>query len=122
VTTTAPQSAEHLHVTGARRGDELIVTLAGDIDAACRERISEFVQLEVDACPGVLVLDMAAVTFVDSSGLAMLVKAHRGVTANGGTVIVRSPSEQFCRLLEITGLDQYVTVEQPWSASGPHTS
>jgi anti-sigma B factor antagonist len=104
--------SDRCRISGARRGDELFVTLAGEIDVACRERFSEFIDLEVEVCPGRLVLDMTDVTFVDSSGLAMLINAYSAVDANGGTVIIRSPNDQFVKLLEITRLTDLVTIEQ----------
>lgn len=99
------------HVAGASVDDALVVTLAGEVDVACQEQVSEFVRLEVEACPGTLVIDMARVTFVDSTGLSMLVKAHRTVAAKGGRVVVRSPNEQFRRLLRLTGVDALIAIE-----------
>jgi anti-anti-sigma factor len=100
-----------VRIAGAMRGDEVVITLGGEVDAATCPRIVEFVEFEVQACPTVLTIDMAQVTFVDSSGLALLVRAHRWVSEFGGRIVVRSPSPQFLRLLEITGVDAVITVE-----------
>lgn len=99
------------HISGSYRNDELLVTLAGEIDMACREQVLEFVRIEVDACPGMLVLDMRGVTFVDSTGLTLLVEAHRVVDLHGGTVVIRGANQQFRRLLQITRLDELVVIE-----------
>lgn len=99
------------HVAGAARDDVLVVTLSGEVDIAARRKVDEFVALEVDVCPGTLVIDLAGVTFVDSTGLSMLVTAQRTVAAKGGRVIVRHPNTQFRELLRITGVDGLVTVE-----------
>ncbi|MCB1017682.1 MAG: STAS domain-containing protein [Acidimicrobiales bacterium] len=103
--------APDFRITGAAVDDELVVTLAGEVDLSSRERISQFVALEVDACPGTLVIDLAAVTFVDSTGLSLLIRAHDTVTAHGGRVVVRHANAQFRRLLAITGVDRVVAVE-----------
>lgn len=99
------------HVAGAAHDDVLVVTLSGEVDIATRRKVDDFVALEVDACPGTLVIDLAAVTFVDSTGLSMLVTAQRAVAAKGGRVVVRHPSAQFRALLHMTGVDGLVTVE-----------
>lgn len=107
-TTDAPGCS----ITGAQRGDELSITLVGEVDAASAPRITEFVKLEAQICPRRLVIELSAVTFVDSCGLALLVRAHRWVAGSGGQVVVRNANDQFLRLLDITGIDDLVTVEQ----------
>ena len=102
---------DEFHVAGAVRDDVLVVSLEGDLDIAARQKVNAFVELEVDACPGTLVVDMAAVSFVDSTGLSMLVAAQKTVAAHGGRVVVRRPSAQFRQLLRITGVDALVTIE-----------
>jgi stage II sporulation protein AA (anti-sigma F factor antagonist) len=100
------------HISGSYCNDELVVTLAGEIDLACGEQVREFVRIEVDACPGVLVLDMSGVTFVDSTGLSLLVEAHRVVDVNGGKVVIRGANQQFRKLLDVTCLDEVVVIEE----------
>ncbi|MBL8779258.1 MAG: STAS domain-containing protein [Acidimicrobiales bacterium] len=95
-----------------RLANEIVIELAGEIDLATCPQLIELVDREIRACDGgLVVMDMARVTFVDSTGLALLVRAQRSVTANGGHVVVRSPSPQFRHLLAITGVDALVTVE-----------
>ncbi len=102
---------DEFHVTGAAYDDVLVVTLHGEVDIAARRKVNDFVELEVDACPGTLVIDLAAVTFVDSTGLSMLVSAQRAVTAKGGRVVVRHPNRQFRDLLHLTGVAALVAIE-----------
>lgn len=102
---------DDFHVTGATYDDVLVVTLHGEVDIAARRKVNEFVELEVDACPGTLVVDLTHVTFVDSTGLSMLVTAQKAVTAKGGRVVVRHPNRQFRDLLRITGVEALVSIE-----------
>ncbi|PWJ54941.1 anti-sigma B factor antagonist [Quadrisphaera granulorum] len=51
-----------------------------------------------------LVLDLSGVTFIDSSGLGVLVGTHRRARTDGVTVRLAGGSEQVRRLLTITGL------------------
>jgi anti-sigma B factor antagonist len=54
---------------------------------------------------GRVVLDLTATTFVDSTGLAVLVAAHRRAERLGGRVVVVNVDPEIARLLKITGLD-----------------
>lgn len=75
-----------------------------------RPPVAAFVHLEVSAVqPERLVIDVAEVGFVDSSGLAVLLAIRRGVP--GGTLVLRGARRQLLRLLTITGVDQLVTLE-----------
>lgn len=69
-------------------------------------------------------VDLSAVDFVDSSGLSVLVYAHKRATELAGEVVLFGASRRILRLLEITQLEQvfpvYADAESlpPW-AQGP---
>jgi anti-sigma B factor antagonist len=83
-----------------RRGDGVLV-VTGDLDLEGRV-ILEAAVAEHDAASG-LTIDLAGVEFVDSSGLRALLWANRRATEAGGDVVLRSPTPQLRRVLEITG-------------------
>jgi anti-anti-sigma factor len=56
-----------------------------------------------------IVLDMAAVTFIDSRGLGVLLR-HRRALDPGVRMVIDRPSANICRLLEITALDQVFAI------------
>lgn len=84
-------------------------------------------ELDVCTCPGLseqlvgpprslLVVDLALLTFIDSSGLGAIHAARRRAIEKGGTLVVCRPSPMVHRILEITGLDTWVADWQPdWS-------
>jgi anti-sigma B factor antagonist len=51
------------------------------------------------------------VTFIDSSALGVLVVARTRGVAKEVDVVLRAPSPQVSRVLQITGLDQIFTIE-----------
>jgi anti-sigma B factor antagonist len=60
---------------------------------------------------GVLVLaDLSAVPFIDSSGIGILVTAHRLALANGGVFAIVAPSEQVGQVLRMTRADKLLNV------------
>jgi anti-sigma B factor antagonist len=52
-----------------------------------------------------LVVDVTEMTFIDSSGLRILVQARRKAADAGGRFELHQPSDSVVRLLELTGLD-----------------
>ena len=79
------------------------VVLCGEIDAALRDQASEAMLFVVAANHPVLV-DVAGVTFIDSSGLAFLVQLHRLCGESGLDLELRDPSENILDLLEVLGM------------------
>jgi anti-sigma B factor antagonist len=53
-----------------------------------------------------VVIDLSAVEFIDSSGLAVLIWARQESVKRGGEAVLVGASERVLRLLEITQLDQ----------------
>ena len=60
-------------------------------------------------------LDMAAVTFIDSSGLGVILGRYRQLQPLGGSVIITRPSEQIYRLLTAAGLHRIMEIDRPLS-------
>jgi anti-anti-sigma factor len=53
------------------------------------------------------------VSFIDSSGLRVLIELSERATALGARVVLASPSRSMARLIELTGLDDLFVVESP---------
>ena len=91
-------------------GDHVIVA-TGEIDISTAPRLWEALARVIEQGHGDVVLDMAGVEFIDSQGVAVIVRAHKQVQANGGNVIVRSPREQARTVLDVTGLSDLIQLE-----------
>ncbi len=86
-------------------GDTFVVTARGEIDAFTAPALrADLQKLAGDGAVAVLVIDMVAVTFLDSSGLGALVGALRRVRERGGTLRIVRPQAQAGRIFELTGL------------------
>jgi anti-sigma B factor antagonist len=90
-----------------------VLRLSGEIDVANCGRIPEQVASALDsAVPGV-VLDMAAVTFIDSSGIGAMIAARTACLARDRDLRLVRPSLQVQRMLTLTGLDDVFETIQP---------
>jgi anti-anti-sigma factor len=91
-----------------------VFALRGELDAATCRGLAE----RLNGAPGsLLVVDLGQLSFIDSSGLGALHTARRAAIENGGNLVVSRPTPMVYRVLEITGLDIWVTDWDPkWSA------
>ena len=92
------------------RGDHAVVTADGEIDAATADTVSEAVAGAVTDGYSLVLLDFAGVTFIDSTGLGMLVRAHRTAETAGSTFAVVHPTPQTRKLIRVLGLDQLLHI------------
>ncbi len=102
-------------------GDTYVVTARGEVDAFTVPALRlELQRIAEDAAIGVLVVDLFAVTFLDSSGLGAIVGALRRVRERGGALRIVRPQTPAARIFDLTGLaavlDLYPTREAALSA------
>jgi anti-sigma B factor antagonist len=79
------------------------VTLSGECDLSAREEFMAVLMGAVDAAPLVLV-DLGAVTFLDSSGVHALVTAYRAALDRGRRLNIVNASGMVAHVLAITGV------------------
>lgn len=90
-----------------REIDRVTVHLAGEVDLAAAPRVESAID---EALAGedviVVTIDLDGVTFLDSTGLRVLVAAHARCAGEGRSLTLINPSTSVSRILEITGLGQ----------------
>lgn len=82
------------------------LVLSGEIDAHTVPELAE--RLTGDA--PVEVVDLSAITFIDSTGLRTLLQAEQARREGGARFLLRGPSAPVQRLLEISGLSGHFDV------------
>ena len=102
-----------LHIKQAEHEGVLTVSLAGELDHhAAREAIEQAEDLMALYPCGKLVLDLAGLTFMDSSGLAVVLHLHRTCARSGHDFVVRGAPQQPMRVFEAAGLPQVMIFER----------
>ena len=92
--------------------DHGAIRLAGELDHhAAVSAIKEVLSLIDENCPGELRLDMKGVSFMDSSGIALILGANRRMIQGGGGMKVVNAPKQAMRVLCSAGLDKVVRIE-----------
>jgi anti-anti-sigma factor len=89
-----------------RQGDTVTVMPEGDISLETVDVLREVLRTVVDT-PGVSTvdIDMREVTFLDSSGIGVLVAAQRAAAARGSRLMLREAGPMVRMVLEVTHLD-----------------
>ena len=92
------------------RSDHAVVTAVGEIDAATADTVGEAVTRAFADGYRLVLLDFAGVSFIDSTGLGMLVRAHRTAETSDAAFAVVRPTPQTRKLIRVLGLDQLLHV------------
>lgn len=100
MTAATPYFEVHL----SEGSDPLVVAATGELDAASAATLSEALDGARER-GGPVVLDLAGVTFVDSSGLRVIAAEHVAATDGGWSFRIVGPSDRVRRIFEMTGLD-----------------
>ena len=104
VQSMAPESVENqLSVTTTTASDHTVVGVSGEVDAATSDPLRAAIFDVIEGGQPKVVIDMSEVSFIDSSGLRVLIGAYKAAESAGGALRVGNPSEAVVRLLEITG-------------------
>ena len=108
---TPSESAENaLSISTAADGDNTVISVGGEVDAASADTLRSAVFDVIEGGQSKVVVDMSDVSFIDSSGLRVLIAGFKAAEAAGGSLSVGAPSDAVQRLLEITGqLERFVT-------------
>lgn len=93
--------------------DALTAKIDGEIDhhsaSKLRSLIDEAIQREL---PMTLYLDFGGVTFMDSSGIGLIMGRYRSMQSIGGTVVVKNAGAQLLKVMRLAGLERLVRFQQ----------
>lgn len=95
--------AEQLEITESAEGESLILSVRGELDIATARLLDRRLSTLLGAHRQV-VLDLAELSFIDSTGLAVLVRAAQAAERDGGGFSVRAVSASAQRVLELSGV------------------
>lgn len=85
--------------------DHIVLEIGGEIDVYTAPRLRERLIEMIGAGEKQVVVDLGRVEFLDSTGLGVLVGAHRRLRAGAGSLSLVCPHERLLKIFRITGLD-----------------
>lgn len=85
------------------------IRVVGEIDAHTVPSLGEALQsLHEDAT-----VDLSGVSFIDSSGLRVLIEAHQMFEKRGHSLSILNPSAAVNRIFELSVVDDYLNITRP---------
>jgi anti-sigma B factor antagonist len=93
------------------KGAAVVVSPEGDIDMSRSPEFRTSLREVNDKGPATLVVDLASVGYMDSSGLATLVECMRAAKGNGTEMILCGMNDRVRAIFEIARLDQFFRIE-----------
>jgi anti-sigma B factor antagonist len=92
-------------------GAETHIVLTGELDLLTAPRLMRaLLDLDDDGVRAAVVLDIRQLSFIDSTGLSVLIAQHKKSEAEGKSMVIYGPTPTAKRLFEITGLTDIFTI------------
>jgi anti-anti-sigma factor len=91
-------------------GDATVIHVKGEIDIATCARLRDVIEPHLGPAQSI-VLDLSQVAFMDSSCLSVLVQAKGRLTADGGSLVLRNPSDAARRVLTVARAQGLIDVD-----------
>lgn len=101
-----------LNITASSHGDVPVVHLVGEIDLQTSPELRTTLLQWVERRPRRLILDLAGVSYVDSSGVGTFVDLKRKLERVGGRVVLVGLQQRVRSVFEITRLDRFFTLAE----------
>ena len=102
-----------MHFTSFLEEGRLTVALTGEIDHHCAREYIRTIVAKIEAySPSICVLDFREVSFVDSSGIAVVINALRSMTQLEGKLLLTGLSPQPMRVFRASGIDKLVEIRE----------
>ena len=102
-----------MHFTSFLEEGRLTVALTGEIAHHCAKAYIQAIAAKIEAyTPEVCVLDFQEVSFVDSSGIAVVINALRSMTQIEGRLLLTGIAPQPMRVFRASGIDKLVEIKE----------
>lgn len=90
----------------------VVFSLAGELDASSAHSLEEELRAAQSEGQGHVRLDLGGLSFVDSAGVSVLVRAKREAAERGDTLILSRPTPQVHGVFSLLGLVQWLSYDQ----------
>lgn len=92
---------------------KLTIELTGEIDHHCAKDYIASIMAKLEAyTPSVCILNFQDVTFMDSSGIAVVINTLRTMNKMKGTLILSGLREQPLKVIRAAGVDKLIEIKE----------
>ena len=102
-----------MQFTSFLQDGKLTIALTGEIDHHCAKAYIAGIAAKIEGyTPDICVLDFRDVTFMDSSGIAVVINALRAMTQIEGRLVMSNLSPQPLKVFRASGIDKLVEIKE----------
>lgn len=102
-----------MQFTSFLQDGRLTVALTGEIDHHCAKSYISGIAAKIEAyTPDICILDFREVTFMDSSGIAVVINALRAMSQIEGRLVLAGISPQPMKVFRASGIDKLVEIKE----------
>jgi anti-anti-sigma factor len=87
-----------------------LVDLTGEADGTTTDMLRDLLEAQIARKPGMLIIDLAGLRFMDSAALHVILTAGRSLAGQGGTLALVSPARVVAAVLRLTQAARMVPV------------
>ena len=109
--------SDELDLSITSQGSCAVVSVGGEVDLGTAHELSEAALEAMRSIGPTLVLDLSGVTFMDSTGLKVLLAVHKRAELAGGRMVLAGANRSVTRVVSITGFDQTFAVRDDVEAA-----
>lgn len=101
-----------LNITFSQEADELLVKVAGEVDVSNASELRDAIDAKLPEATGELVVDLADVPYIDSTGIGVLVGAAHRAAERDVTLVVARPQRNVARVLGLLGVGRDLNIRE----------
>jgi anti-anti-sigma factor len=105
------ESCDYFSVVVVESGGEPVVVVKGEIDLRVAEAFWDAIATVLADEPPRLVIDMVDTTFIDSSGLNVLLHAYAAMGRLPEALVLRAPSPGVRRVIALAGIEDFFSYD-----------
>ena len=102
-----------MHFTSFLQDGNLTVALTGEIDHHCAKNYIRAIAAKIEGyAPSICILDFGDVTFIDSSGIAVVINAFREMKKIDGVLMLTGIGPQPMKVFRAAGIDKIIEIRE----------
>lgn len=102
-----------MHLTSYLQDGTLTIVLTGEIDHHCAKHYIQSITSKIEAYkPQICVLDFQEVTFMDSSGIAVVINTLRNIAKIEGKLEISGLNPQPLKVFRASGIEKIVNIKE----------
>lgn len=104
-----------MKLTSFLQDGQLTVVLKGEIDHHCAKEHICSISSKLEAYnPRICILDFQEVTFMDSSGIAVVINALRSIQKTSGKLMLSGLQNQPMKVFRASGIDKLIEIKETY--------